>query len=271
MSFFEEYLKRNVNFAEEVQNLYILITRGSRNSPALLQIAENYFLEWPLRGTAVTLHDFLKISGMGEIETKAHKNEEITLEQYLLMVEIVLSMVNYFYKKLNKYTIVPIYENVVKVLSKINYETVNVNFDNRTEYVKCIEKDVVLFEASEIINDNNLSEKIFMYRHYSLKGNVYEKAIILSRLYMYFEGIRNSLVQNGFTTLCKTIGELSDKLNVRHKPNAREELVIKEFNNKELEYAYDKLFDTYLSVIVLNRYIKDKDYLEKLRSKFVKI
>ena len=69
-----------------------------------------------------------------------------------------------------------------------------------------------------------------------------------------------------FNTVCQIIGELSDKLNVRHKPNNKEEIIIKELSIEELETIYDKLFNAYLTAIVTSQYIsEDKKDLEKIK------
>lgn len=271
MKFFERFLNQEFNLNEEICNIDYLFNHDQSFDTPIVSTIKARFLQWPLRKTCVKYSDFAEKSKLNDIVEKAQKNIEVTIDEYLDVVEIVMSLLQYFYNDVkDKKSYRPLIDNILNVTEALNFDIKFVNTLNHAQYAIFIPKDIKVLEAAEIVEDDNLSEKIYLYRHRKLNGNIYEKAIILSRLYMYFEGIRKTLEQNNFGSLCTSIGELSDKLKVRHKPKGYEELVVEELSKEELEEAYDKLFDSYLAAIVISQYINDRDYLEILRKKFVK-
>ena len=108
-----------------------------------------------------------------------------------------------------------------------------------------------------------------MYNHHSLKGNIFEKAIIFSRLYMHYEGMKSNFKRNNLKYLFDSVSELSDKMNVRHRPTKKEELIISGFTEEEIEKIYDQIFKEYLTAIILDDFLKNRNFLNEIRKKFI--
>ena len=186
MKFFEKYLEREINFAEEIDNIWQLCKRHDEYGKSIYDEMNRYFLDWNLRNRCVKLTNYLSISGMEKTIQKAKDKETISLDEFFEFIEIVYSWMYFLVIKdeilgTHQYLL----DNINKTLDKLNFEIVFIDLE-QLRYPICIEKDYKVFEASEIVNDDKLSEKIYLYNYRQNKGNLYEKAIILSRLYMYF-------------------------------------------------------------------------------------
>ena len=127
--------------------------------------------------------------------------------------------------------------------------------------------------AAEIIQDTyNLGEKIYLYNHHSLKGQLFEKSDILCRLYKVFESGKESMLKsNQFTTLASDISFLSDKLDVRHAPNKQQKILLAGFTKEEQECWYDDLFNLYLNMIILCEHIEKRKDIKELSRKLSSI
>lgn len=272
MSFFEDYMAREIDYSAEISNIENLLDDRSKCNTSILSEIADHFLQWELRGTSVNLKGLAKQSGLIDIIEDAMQGDGVEFNEFVKYLEFVYALVRFYScirDSYGNYAIISAIEsNLNQILDKINFEVKWIGDDYESAYPICIEKNFKAREAAEIVNDNRLAEKIFLYKHHLLEGNLFEKAIILSRLYMYFEGIRGRLEANGFKGMCDNIGQLSEKMNVRHRPKNKEELVINDFSSQDIEEIYDKLYKSYLAVIVLNDYLDDKKFLEDTRKKF---
>lgn len=267
MSFFEDYLNKNININEEIKNIWHLFKQYPNSQGLTLYDCVNQnFLNWELRNGCIKLTRFLELSGINATIKKSKSTQSVSIDEYMHLIEILVSWFDCFtFKSGNMELVIHIMTNINRVLDKLNFEIIRIKLNNM-KFPKCVSKDIKVLKSAEIVKDENLAEKIYMYNHKENKGKIYEKAIILSRLYMYFEGIRKVLSNNNYGTMCQLIGELSDKLKVRHKPNNIEEIVINELSNTELEKIYDKLFNAYLTSIITHHFIcEDKKDLESIK------
>ena len=104
-----------------------------------------------------------------------------------------------------------------------------------------------------------------------MKGDLYEKADKLCRLYKYFENISNKLKNNGYTSLVSDIGFIAQKLDVRHAPKGKEITLIKGLKQNEQEKYYDTLFNLILSAIILENCIVNGKDVDEIKDKLSKI
>lgn len=270
MSFFENWLDREINYNEEIKNLeYLLNKLVYQNLNSLEYYLGNNFLKWKFRNNTTSLDDFKMKSGISSTIDLVNKGICINIDYFLDYIEFLYTLLGDLHNIIdNGHDVVKsIYQNLNSILEKINFKVIWIR-RNGGEFAQCVEKDFKVRESVDIVKDENLAERIFMYRHRSNQGNLYEKAIILSRLFMYYEGIEKNLKSNNLTKMCDFIGTISDKLNVRHKPNNAEQLVIDGLSKEEIEKCYDKLFNTYLSAIILDDYYKDKKDLDTIKRLF---
>ena len=156
-------------------------------------------------------------------------------------------------------------ENIENILEVYNYKIEKLKDKKMLIIVpKLYEIELTV----NIIREPNLCENIIMYNHYSNKGNVFNKAIILSRLYMYYENKLEKVIKNFNKTLNEEITEMSNKLKIRHdKPKTKEEIVVANMSDEELESWYDKLFSMYLRTVILEENLKIKPDVEELRKR----
>ena len=273
MSFFEEYLSKEIDFGDEINKIEYLLKKQYPVFGSIYGNIDGKFLTWKLRRTCVSLKEFMNDSEINKVITKAKTGENIQLHEFLDYIEFVSTIERFYgmgspYNGVNYDAMRALDDNLEIVLNKINFEVVFVGQNFEDSYAKCIEKDLRVREAAEIVEDKNIAEKVYLYNHHSMKGNLFEKAIILSRLYMNFEEYRKNLENNGFKDMCSVLGHLSDKMNVRHKPNAKEGLVISGFTEQEIEQIYDRMYKDYLSTIILDDYVKNKSFLKDVSKKF---
>ncbi len=273
MSFFEEWIKKTIVFNTEISNIENLLKKHYCYPKSIYGDIRANFLNWKLRQTSISFESFLLNSGIQDIINKANDNIEISLIEFLRYIEYVNAILRFwcssnpFYRCDNE-NFIAVNQNIDIILDKINFDLKWIGNDD-SAYAICIEKDFKARYAAEAVNDSNISEQIFLFNHHSLKGNLFDKAIILSRLYMVLEGIKTNLTSNNLGYICQELGHLSDKMNVRHKPKGKEVLVVNNMTEEEIEKIYDRMFKTYLIAIILDDYLKnDKVFLESVRAKF---
>ena len=279
MSFFEKYIAKELDFSEEIDNIETLLLKPDDDYYSIYsQIDEDFLLcDKNLRRTAISLEDFKNKTGIQYIINKIKGRYIISFDEFIEYIEFVKTLLNEFncltaeYRFNLKY-VKAINENIETILDKINFQIIYIKISGSSYFARCVEKDYKVSQSAELIDNENLAEKIYMYNHHSLKGNIYEKAIILSRLYMHYEKNLKKEIKNINSTLDNEITEISNKLKIRHdKPKSKENIVVGNMTNEELEYWYDQVYALYLRDIILVENLKIKPDLEKLRKRLNEI
>ena len=261
--FLETLVQRDYNLAAEITAIEDLLHRIIRNDSIKSWFSKK-FLEWPHRNNYVSLNAFLLETGLEKIVENSDREEAISLDDYLYYAEYVINMLPYLRNDLFITYTKAITANILNVIGRYNFE---IHDDRRGGY-HIIEKDVLVLEAAEIAQDSyDLGRSIYSYNYRDMSGDLYAKADILCRLYKYYETIESQAYSYGFKTLADDVAHLSNKLDVRHAPSKKQEIVLGSMTKKEIEEWYDELFRLYLSLIVLVDYKNQRKDINELKSK----
>lgn len=268
-SFIETLINRKFDLNDEIEAIDALMNERSAYTSSLLEAIENSFRMWRHRANFISLKSMFSKLGLDEILLKA-KQHCINLEQYIYYVECIVNVIMIPHEKSlfqlqisNRKTIT---ENINRTLQQLNFQ---IHYFESEDYFRIIVKDWKVSESAEVVGEQyGLGEKIYLYNHNSLKGELYEKADILCRLYKVFETKENILKANQYTTLASDIGFLSDKLDVRHAPNPKEKMLLDGFNKNEQEQWYDELFDLFLDMLILCEHIEKRKDIGELKKKY---
>lgn len=261
--FFEELLKKEYNIDKEICNIDDLFYKECRSNSIDYQIKKN-FMSWTDRNNFITYLQMKEETGINKIIKQARNKNNVFIEDFIFYLEFVINILssNISFDD-DKYKFY-IFENIKNILDSINFTSKHVD-----KHYIIVPKNFETEKAAEIVSDSdkNIAEKIYLYNHRDLQGNTFEKAIILSRLYMYYEKIEEKLKKNNFSNLSKKIGELSNSLNVRHAPKDKAEIILKNVSPEILEDWYDKLFELYIMAIIFSNYLDIKVDVEEIKSK----
>lgn len=259
--FVDELLNREYNLAKELASLETLFLRKSYGY-SIYDLFSSSFIDWELRSNYIDFDDFFTETGLEEIADKSQSGCDISLEEYVYYCEYMLNVLAVPVVWEHRYSN-PILDNITRVLSKINYTP-----HQSGNVYHIVQNDVLVSEAANIVQTNyDLGEGIYAFNYRETKGNLVRKADILCRLYKYIESITPQAKQYGYTTLLDDIKDLSNKLDIRHAPTAKQGAVIGDMDVSEYEEWLDEIFRLSLTLIILVDYtIKRKD-IKELKSK----
>ena len=261
-SFLETLAQRKYDLASEINAIEDLFKRDGYRS--IRSLFAGKFLSWPLRNNYVDLDCFLSNTGLEAIIRKADRGTNITIDEYIFYAEYALNVLLYFRRIRSLDAIRPAIENIKNVLNQLNYKI----HSDENQNARIIPNDVLISEAAEIAQDTyGLGESIYAYNYRQLSGDLNAKSDILCRLYKYYETIENQAKQYGFNTLAEDVSHLSNKLNVRHAASPKQQIVLGDMTQKEIEEWYDELFRLYLSLIVLVDYKSKRKDINELKAK----
>lgn len=219
------------------------------------------FLRWRHRNNFVDFKTFFEDKGLKIIVEKSVTGT-VTLDEFIYYCEYMLSILNVpdVGSCINSFYI---RDNIENILEKLNY--IEHRFDGLYHIVK---KDILVSEAADIVKDNyDLGEGIYSFNYHEVKGDLNRKSDILCRLYKYVESITSSAKQYGYSALLNDIKDLSNKLDIRHNANIKQEDVIKAMGKKEYELWLDELFRLSLTLIVLVDYTSKRKDINELKAK----
>lgn len=255
---FSEVLKnKKIDFLYEYQTLFFMfyhkgIDYAYISSTTIRQLCGDYFLEFPIRDTFVTLDDFEERNHFvfEENPRDFDINYLINFSEY--SYNLVVCCKNIMSKR-NPYMFddanfpLNIYiEQVCRVIAKIGY--IPNNKDNITTFVP---RSQTAISVAEII-DPELSFDVIEYNHHSMKGDIERKTRILEALAKRLEPKRGQLHEIN--------EELEDKLfdlyNNFHLRHNNEEGKFKKpyvvnMSNDEREPYYDDIYQMSLLAFLL--------------------
>jgi len=258
--FVDELLNRNYSLSKEIVALETLFLKKS-GGYSIYEKFSSHFIEWKLRNNYIEFDDFFTETGLEDITEKGYNGFDISIEEYTYYCEYMLNVLNFPIVWEERYAR-PILDNMTNVLERLNY-TVHLSDD----VYHIVEKDVMVSEAADIVqSDYDLGEGIYSFNYREMQGNLNKKADILCRLYKYIEGITPQAKQYGYSGLLEDIKDLSNKLDVRHMPSAKQVLVIEGMSKEEYEAWLDELFKLSLSLIILVDYTSKRKDIRELKS-----
>ena len=235
------------------------------------------FRKWAFRGTALSTEDYRDRLGISSYTLSLGNLNISTALNYLeyvynLTVYTILSLhddnnINYKHSQ-------PILDNLKIIISKLNHEIHRIDKENGF-FLMLIEKNPAAKAAAELIKDDERSLDVIRYNHHALKGNLDEKRKILSQLYKEFEKVRPNIANNDLletidnqkSTLESDLGLLFNNTDIRHYKGTNKNIQtnFKNLGKEGKEEWYDKIYDMFLSAILVNDYIETKPEINLLK------
>ena len=202
------------------------------------KLCDRHLALWDYRNTWVCLYDIESEIG---VHLWNNPNIEITC---ILYCELILNMQKLITTKIKKkyYEIILddgiLIGNVKLLIERLNYTIVDEG--NKVTLVK---KNVDAELAAIAIENNDVSIDILKYNDVRIKNDVKEKAIILFKIYKYYEGHTNKIKQNN-SKLCNLIDNLYNNSNIRHNNETgyKENKKFIKLQIEEIIKLYDKLY-----------------------------
>lgn len=270
MGFMEELINRKFDLKEEILSLDKLLNEESNDLyleryRSIEDVVKYNFRKWGHRNNYINLQQMKDGMRLTSLLRRLRGDFGATIEEYINYAEYVMNICRFCLQYFLHENINLIYDNIRNVLDYLNHKIETIEDKG---LIIIIPKEYETQCAIDIVREPNLCENILMYNHYSNKGQVFNKAIILSRLFMYYEKNLEKAILSINKTLDNEIGDLSNKLKIRHdKPNTKEEIVVANMTDEELEKWYDILFSLYLRAIILVDNLKIKPEIEELRKR----
>ncbi|MBQ9869206.1 MAG: hypothetical protein IJM32_06060 [Ruminococcus sp.] len=260
---FADVLKSGgVNIEAEYERLYSAFYNGG-----LRKQCSKSFMQYPFRGTCVSLSDFDDSHGF-HFEDKP---ESFDLENLINFCEytynLVICMVddyNYGVRKgINHRN--GFLKQIIDIVDMVNYEII-LNEDGIAVFVP---KNSVANLVSEIVPEN-ISYKIIEYNHHSMKGNLASKKATLKLLADQLEAKRAELKKrNG--KLEDDLFFLFNNINIRHNNTDPESKYYKEvvasMTDDELEERYDLTYETCLYAFMTLEQAENANKIKNLKDK----
>lgn len=277
MSFMNDLINRKYDISEEISTINDIITclvdveyKERYIALNIENIANFKIKDWKHRANFISikqLKDKMGITGLID-RAKSH-SFNMQIDDFIKYAEYVLNICSLCdCDELNENIKLAI-QNIKNVVEYYNHSIVHLD---KEDYYVIIPKSYEVPLAVEIVKEVNLCDDILKYSHYKMKGDIYQKSIILSRLFMYYEHNLEKKIKNINSNLNHEITEMSNKLKIRHdKPESKESIVVSNMTDEELEYWYDQIFALYLRAIILVENLKVRPDLEKLRKRLNEI
>lgn len=185
-----------------------------------------------------------------------------TLETLILQAQPYFKDVSQYYSQQFSARTEEISGNIQYIIEKCNYKCYF-----KEEYVYVSPKSTEVEQVINIIDDFDIAIEFLHYNNHTLQGNLNEKRKILTLLASFIEPILNSkiLKNNGFKNLESDIRFYLNNFNIRHNNTEGKNKVkfADKLNDNDLEIWYDKAYNTILSVIIIEKEIKNSKELKE--------
>lgn len=229
-------------------------------------INENYFRELKLRGTFLSLYDFMNAYELNVASDDL--NDLFILCEFLIAILFDENLVyNTSLSEARRIT----KANINVILEKTNHKLVDISQDDNKKLI-IVENNKAATLASEISDDMSVSFDILEYNHYALKGDLGKKKKILASIGLYIEPIlKSKVLQNsGYKQLESDAGFVFNNFHIRHnnKEGAKAQDYIVKLTDAELEEWYDKAYDIAIAVIIMSEHLKVETEISELKSKY---
>lgn len=159
-------------------------------------------------------------------------------------------------------------ENINILLDKLNHQKI---INKKEDILILVPKKPAVTAVAEI-SSQKISFAILKYNHATMKGDLEGKRNLLNSIYIEYEPLLNSSLDNYNDFLSQTRG-LFNNLNARHNNKTKEnnKNTVIDLNDKELENWYDELYQLFLFCVLikdnLERKAKVKEFLKSIKKK----
>lgn len=192
MSFMNDLINRKYDISEEISTINDIITclvdveyKERYIALNIENIANFKIKDWKHRANFISikqLKDKMGITGLID-RAKSH-SFNMQIDDFIKYAEYVLNICSLCdCDELNENIELAI-QNIKNVVEYYNHSIVHLD---KEDYYVIIPKSYEVPLAVEIVKEVNLCDDILKYSHYKMKGDIYQKSIILSRLFMYYE------------------------------------------------------------------------------------
>ena len=228
----------------------------------LLQYVSLYFRSLPFRGSYINIEDLMK--SLRIIDSVP------TLDRLFLLCEFLIAVLpnKYLHGKYIIEHVDVIFSNIDYILEKTNHMFLELE---DSKYI-IVEKNKAATQAAELIEETPVSIEVLEYNHYALKGNLTRKRQILNDIANYVEPILKSrkFQETPYNQIAKNVGFLLNCFHVRH--NNKEGIKAQEYivglSDSDLEEWYDKIYNSMLTVIIVDEQISIDAELNDLKQKY---
>lgn len=268
---FSQVLKNaKLDIRREYDRLYSLfflqtIPFYGRKDITLHGILANSFLQYPFRGTCISLNDFDDYHGF-RFEKEPHSfsvDYLVSFCEYSYNLVDYDTRINYQTRAMELNQASRSYLRQVKmVVEAIGY--MENKQDGITDFVP---KDPAAISVAETLIDPNLSYKVIEYNHHSMKGDLERKKATLVALGDKLEPLRDKL-EKANEPLKKDIFCLLNNMNLRHNntdPGSNYRPHVASMKKEELEQWYDDLYQMILLAFLELDHLDRKGRLEQLK------
>ena len=268
-----EILKKEINIPDEMNKITRLFHSEMihnaydvfGNKYTFEEIFEKkIFSSWKQRNTFISCKEIKEKLEIPKVFTMITPTDLIitSLEYYcniiyLVNEKIILSE-NSTYSYEDKIKILE--ENINILLDKLNYQkTIN----KKEDILILVPKNSVVTSVAEI-SSQKTAFAILKYNHATMKGDLEGKRNLLNSIYIEYEPLLKSSIDNYNDFLSQTRG-LFNNLNTRHnnktKENNKNNVV--NLNDEELEKWYDELYQLLLFCVLIKDNLERKDRVKE--------
>ena len=224
-------------------------------------LAEEPFFASRLRGTAVSISDF--IEGCSSYWKKP------SLEGLLLYCEVIFNIVlscdeDFRYQPEAKKVGTQIIENILRVTEKLGYDI----HKNENDLYFVVKKDALAAEVISELDDKAVSLAILEYNRFSLKGDVVRKKELLGVVAHSAEPlIKNPALRCKCPEVFDDIKFGLNNLNIRHNniEGANQKSALLSISDKNLEGLYDSLFSSLLILLRISQIQEGHEAIDKMK------
>ena len=226
------------------------------------------FNNWNLRGTFTSIKEMREELGIAKTDLAIKSiNEDIFLDflQYVLncIFRATQSMKHASQSLFSDDTIVTmLWDNIEKLVCKLQCK---INFDKENQEFFILYNNSVAETVSA--NHSDIEESISEYNMIDNRGDLSRKAEILCTLYKKLESYASDFKGTTYEKLYDDTKFLFNKSGIRHNVE-KDKIACETFLKMDkvmLEEWYDKIFNMFLSCMVVNTYLKNKPYIEDIK------
>lgn len=226
------------------------------------------FNNWNLRGTFISIEEMrsgLGIAKESMVRDKIDENQVLDFLQYALncVYRVSYSMKRAKESLFSDDTILTMLsENIEKLIDKLNCAP---KFDKDKKEVFVMYKNVT---ATVVANECiDIKDSIMEYVLIDNRGDLKRKAEILCTLYKKLEIYSDLFKGTTYKNMYDDTKLLFNKSGVRHNVE-KDKIACATFlamNDQELERWYDKIFNMFLSCVIIAKYLDDKKEIEDIK------
>ena len=233
------------------------------------------FSEWVEKHpvTFTSLSNLMQRLGLDDLERRICFNQEITIDKFLLYLEVVYNLLNM------KTTFPPgMLEIRNRITHAIEIDCARLNFEVRRcgdEQYIIVEKNAAATAVADkyAASDLDFSFKVIEYNHFLLKGNIDRKREILLALGQKYEPMHRQLEAGPFKNVSEDARALLNNLNIRHDNISPEDKThynanVAQMPASDLEEWYDRTYDILLLALLAEDFSKVHKAVEELKRNF---